>query len=273
MSSSLTKLISIHGAPRSGTSWLGQIFDSSPDVRYKFQPLYSYAFRNTLNWSSEKQELIDFFTKLYETEDNYLDQIDKKEKGSYPLFDFKKNQPEFLVTKMVRHHYLIPLFLKELREMKVIGIVRNPCAAMVSWKNAPREFWPEWSFDNEWYYAQSRNGFQPGEYYGFHKWKETAKLFLELEKKYPGRFILIRYEDLVKDPISVTKNLFQSVDLPFNQQTEKFIEESTLKVNDDVYSVFKGKKKIDDWVGKLDSKIVGTIYNELKGTELEAFLI
>ena len=39
------RIISIHGVPRSGTSWLGQILDSSPKVRYKFQPLFSYAFK------------------------------------------------------------------------------------------------------------------------------------------------------------------------------------------------------------------------------------
>ena len=37
------------GVARSGTSWLGQIFDSSPEVRYSFQPLFSYEFKNRVN--------------------------------------------------------------------------------------------------------------------------------------------------------------------------------------------------------------------------------
>ena len=43
------KRIGLHGVPRSGTSWLGNIFNSSPDLTYKHQPLYSYAFKNYLN--------------------------------------------------------------------------------------------------------------------------------------------------------------------------------------------------------------------------------
>jgi len=35
-------IIGIIGAPRSGTSWTGQIFDSAPDVLYRMQPFYSW---------------------------------------------------------------------------------------------------------------------------------------------------------------------------------------------------------------------------------------
>ena len=37
------KNVAIFGVPRSGTSWLGQIFNSSPMVAYRFQPLFSYC--------------------------------------------------------------------------------------------------------------------------------------------------------------------------------------------------------------------------------------
>jgi hypothetical protein len=42
----------ISGAARSGTSWLGQILDSSPDVAYRFQPFFAYAFKNFVDFDS-----------------------------------------------------------------------------------------------------------------------------------------------------------------------------------------------------------------------------
>ena len=37
-------IVGVHGVPRSGTSWLGQILNASKKVNFKFQPLFSYAF-------------------------------------------------------------------------------------------------------------------------------------------------------------------------------------------------------------------------------------
>ena len=38
--------LALFGCPRSGTSWLGQIFNSAPDVAYRYQPLFSYEFKD-----------------------------------------------------------------------------------------------------------------------------------------------------------------------------------------------------------------------------------
>src|SRR5699024_5158560 len=168
----MRQIISIHGAPRSGTSWLGQLFDSSSDVRYKFQPVFSYPFKNAVSLKSDRNDWMSFLHQLYNTNDIFLDQLDKKERGSYPVFQYKKNLPNTLVMKMVRYHYLIPRMLELLPNLKIIGIVRNPCAAMNSWRKAQREFLEEWDFDQEWYFGDVKNQFRPEEYYGFFKWKE-----------------------------------------------------------------------------------------------------
>ena len=49
--------VAIHGVPRSGTTWLGSIFDSSPNVIYRNQPLFSYAFKSYLSEHSLVQHL------------------------------------------------------------------------------------------------------------------------------------------------------------------------------------------------------------------------
>lgn len=266
------KIITIHGVPRSGTSWLGSIFDSSPEVIYKFQPLFSYAFKDRINLQSTKKEIEVFFQKLYSCKDDFICQQDKIEKGICPNFKIKHERPPVLVFKHVRYHYLIPYFLELFDNIKVIGIVRNPCAVLNSWHLAPKEFLPEWNFLEEWRFGQKKNKFRPEEYYGFHRWKEATKLFLEMQKKFSNKFCFIRYENLVKNlPLEVYK-LFKYCKLKVTPQTKKFLKDTQLKNIDDSYSVFKGEKDIFEWKKKLNKDIVNAIYKELSGTEFEQFI-
>ena len=265
-------IISIHGVPRSGTSWLGQIVDSSPDVRYKYQPLFSYAFKDRISLKSDKKDIYKYFNKLYDCDDEFLDQTYKKEKDIYPHFEIKKEKPSILATKMVRYHYLIPHYLEKINNIKFIFIVRNPCAVLYSWKNVPREFYEEWEFDQEWRFAQSMNKFRPEQYFGFHKWKEAVKLFIEMKKSYPKKVLLISYEDLVKQTKERVKDIYNFIDLRLTDQTKNFIEKSISYYQDDPSSVFKANKDIYEWKNNLDKNIINTIENELKNTEFEKFL-
>ncbi|WP_309088945.1 sulfotransferase [Domibacillus sp.] len=265
-------IISIHGAPRSGTSWLGQIFDSSPEVRYKFQPLFSYAFKDRLNLQSSAKEIDEFFNEVYLKKDPFLDQEDKKEKGSYPVFEEKDEKPNFLITKMVRYHFLIPHFLSNMPSIKVIGIVRHPCGVLNSWYKAPREFRPEWDFKKEWQYAPSKNQFRPEEYFGYNRWKELTQIFLYCQEKWPEKFYLIRYEDLVENTIQVIGEAFLFSGIEMNKQTKEFLLKSKSDHQNDEYSVYKGNKDHRDWESELDKNIIKHIYKDLAGTNMEIFL-
>ncbi|MFC0211215.1 sulfotransferase [Paenibacillus chartarius] len=269
---SYSKIISIHGVPRSGTSWLGQIIDSCPDVRYKYQPLFSYAFKDRLWVRSSDEEIERFFRELYEHSDDFLDQKEQVRHGSYPRFYQKQENPTFLALKEVRYHYLMPRLLQSQEGIKIVAIVRNPCGVLNSWKNAPKEFLHNWDFNEEWRFAQSKNQFRPEEYFGFHKWIEYTKMVMELEKTYPERCKLVRYEELVMDPEKSSRNIFSFCGLDWSQQTEKFLQISTSVTVADTYSVFREKKDVDDWRASLPDKVVQAVYNELKNTEFEKFL-
>ena len=266
------KIISIHGVPRSGTSWVGQIYDSSKNVRYKFQPLFSYAFKNEIGLESTQNELMKFYTRIYNYEDNFLDQKQKKEEGVYPSFNNKYKSPEFLVTKMVRYHYLIPHLLKTMDNLKVVGIIRHPCAVLNSWRKAPREFLEEWNFKEEWRFAQSMNKFKPEQYYGFNKWKEATKLFLEMKEQFKERFYLINYENLVDNPLRLSKELLNFAGIEWGEQTEEFIENSTTISQEDVYSVYKGSKDTEKWKQELDEEIQKKVLEEIDNTELKGLI-
>ncbi len=266
-------IVSIHGAPRSGTSWLGQIFNSAPSVKFKFQPFYSYAFRNKLNIEDSKDQTIQFFNDLYSTDEEYLDRAVQKKQGIYPEFGKRDSSPEVLALKSVKYHYLVPKFLEELDNIKIVAIIRNPNAVMCSFLNAEREFSPEWDRKTEWRYAQSRNQFRPEYYYGFHRWLEANKLFMEMKKLYPEKVYIVRYEDLFKNTVKEITRMFEFCNIKLEQQTLDFIEKAQNSFQDDVYSVFRGNRDIDEWKNKLEDYIVEAIGNDLKNTEFEQFLL
>ncbi|WP_261130803.1 sulfotransferase [Bacillus sp. Marseille-Q3570] len=266
------KIVSIHGVPRSGTSWLGQIFNSSTDTRYKFQPLFSYTFKDAINVRSSKEEISTFYRELYQTNDDFLDQTKQIEKGYYPNFNKTDDSPRTLVTKMVRYHYMIPKLLKEVEEIKIIAIIRNPFAVLSSWKSAPKEFPPGLNFQEEWRYAQNRNFFKPEEYFGFEKWKEATKLFLWAKEKYPEKIMIVKYEDLVKSTIDTTKKMFEFCSLDTEPQTLEFISESKSKKDNDPYSVYKKDINLEKWKQNLSQSIVDAMYQELVNTDFEQFI-
>ncbi|WP_240377987.1 sulfotransferase family protein [Bacillus piscicola] len=265
-------IISIHGVPRSGTTWLGQILNSSDKVRYKYQPLFSYAFKDAINVRSAKEEINEFYKKLYYYEDDFLDQKGQIAKGYSPSFKYKDENPPILMTKMVRYHYLIPQLLKNLENIKFLFIVRNPCSALNSWRNSPNEFPADIDFNSEWRFAQNRNEFKPEEYFGFEKWKEATKIFLEMNERYPNKVLIIKYEDLVKDPLKFIREIFEFCNLEIKEETISFLEQSRTQFHKDPYSVFKGKVDIEKWREQLDNNIAMKIYDELKGSEFEEFL-
>src|SRR5438552_3598208 len=100
------RVVVIAGVARSGTSWLGEILDSSPDVAYRFQPIFSYAFKDAVNEDSTREDFERFFRGIYESHDDFLLQRDKREGGLFPTFT-KNPQPKYLVWKEARYQYVL----------------------------------------------------------------------------------------------------------------------------------------------------------------------
>lgn len=259
-------IVGIIGTPRSGTSWTGQIFDSAPDVLYRMQPFYSWAFRDRIHVRSASGEIKKFFEDLYLSGDPYLEQADRKRDGVYPVFEEKAENPETMVFKEVMFHYMMPVLLEMDDNLKIIALVRNPVDVISSYWNAPREFDPSLDIQKEWYFAPSRNELLPERYFGYHKWKEYIKIIEVLEKKYPDRVKIMKYEELLKDPVNRVKELFDYSGIPYREQTEHFIYESQNKTVDDPYSVFRNKNEKRE-KRQLPENITEQIRNDLKTFE------
>lgn len=263
--------IALHGVPRSGTTWLGSIIDSSPNVIYKHQPLFSYAFKSFLNEFSSKAEINDFFNKIAQSDDPFINQIDGKASGIIP--SFQKQKLTHIVYKEARYHHIIRNLLDNDKDLKVVGIIRDPINVLLSWKNAPKEFDARhWDFNEEWLLANKKNQGKKEEFYGYERWKFVASEFMDLKSKHNDRFYIVKYEDLVENTIKEVMKLFEFCEIPYSQQTSNFLKDSTsTNQNDEPYSVFRTnvKSKLDKM--DISQEIVDHIKKDLKGTELERF--
>lgn len=265
-------LVSIFSTPRSGSSWLGQLFNSSPDTAYRFQPLFSYAFKGRLTMNSSRQECMAFLEELLVTKDKFILQAD----GNYHVdqMGFSKSpvRSSHLVFKEVRYINIVRNLMEQLPEIMVVGLVRHPCAVIDSWIHAPREFKPEWSVQEQWRSGALKNQGRSEECFGFDKWKEVALLFTELEKRHPDRMKVVRYADLNADPMGTTKDLFTFCDLEFGPSTEDFIRTSRSADGGDANSVYRKARPDEAWKSRLPTSIADTILGELTGSPLERFL-
>ncbi len=264
--------LAIHGAPRSGTTWLGEILNSNEHVIYKYQPLFSYAFKSYLDENAPAERIDTFFRALATTADPFLDQQVQRERGDLPLF--AKTVPTHIAYKEVRYHHILPNLLQQDPSLRLIALVRNPLAVLASWQAAPREFRHDlgWVFADEWRTAPSKNAGRPEEFYGFDRWKASAWLFQSLAARYPERVQVVAYSALLADPEAVTRKLCVFAGLAYTGQMQQFLQSSRGETRADAYSVYRERQRDDGWKTTLDDSIVAAIQADLAGSDLAGYL-
>lgn len=269
----MKKRIAIHSVPRSGSTWLGSIFDSHPKVSYRYQPLFSYAFKNYLDETFTKTDVHSFFNAIAHSDDEFINQTKEKSLGIVPSFE-KDEDLNTVAYKEVRYHHLLEHLLKIDDGLIVVGLIRNPLATIYSWYKAPKEFRNDlgWKFEDEWRFAEKKNQGRPEEFNGYEKWKEVASRFQLLEKKYPERFFLLTYDELLQNPQTISERLFGFCGLKVLDQTKKFLAASKKRQVDDRYSVYKTKVDDMEWKGNLPNEVEKYIADDLIGTPLEVYI-
>lgn len=266
-----TEILALMGMPRSGTSWLSQIFDSSPDVRFRLSPLFSYQFKNRLNEESIHEEWLNVLQGAYSSENEFMSQSHRRRDRQYPTFAQKAEKPRLLVLKDTRFHNLSPRLLELFENSRIVAIVRHPCGAIHSWLNAPREFPKVADPIAEWRNGSCRKtGY--GEFWGFEDWKWTTRLYMELQRKFAERCLVVRYENLVREPMVGARRMFQFAGIEMTQQTVQFLHDCHSRHDVSEYAVFKDPAVAEAWRSRLQPEIRMAIESELAGTDMEEFL-
>lgn len=263
--------IAIHGLPRSGTTWIGEIINSSPQVIYRYQPLFSYAMKGYLGSSSSVDDINRFFNELAVCDDEFIGQVEARRQGRMPTFE--KDEISHVAYKEVRYHHILPNMVRRAKGVRFILIQRNPFSVVNSWLRAPKEFRTDlgWVPKEEWRYAMKKNLNRPEEFNGYEKWKEVTLLFQYLSKQYPDDVMVIRYDELLHDTENRVKKMFSFLSLDYTGQTDTFIRGSA-KADGDAYSVNRTNQRDDKWMDELHPDIVSAIKDDLRGSELQKFL-
>ncbi len=256
--------------PRSGTSWLSQLIDSSPEVNFKMSPLFSYAFKQEVDEHSSEEDWINFLNNVYVSEDSFLLQTDRRNRNEFPTWQNKKTNPKHLLIKDVRHHDVLSKFIV-LDKTKLVYIVRNPLGCISSWINSKKEFPTQCDPLKEWYTGQCRK-VDRHEFWGFSDWKKLTTRYLELEKSNPEKIKVIRYENLVKNTFDEVKNLFDFLNIELSQQTSDFIYQSQNRHDADEHSVFKSSAVVSKWKDLMPNEIILAIQKDLENSPLNIFL-
>jgi len=187
--------IAIHSVPRSGSTWLGEILNSSPYVKYCFQPLFSYQFKDFLDEYSSKKDVDRFFSMLSDTDDDFICQNAQRIAGTLPSVS-KSDLATHVIYKEVRYHHILENLLAVDKGIKLVLLVRNPVEVMSSWINAPKEFDVKWNADEQLINARLKNIGRKENFYGLDAWVQTTRLFERLAKSYSKRVILVDYSTL-----------------------------------------------------------------------------
>jgi hypothetical protein len=264
--------IYIAGVARSGTSWVGQVLNSSPDTVYRFQPFFAYEFKGRLHEDSTSEDFRQVFAEMREANTPFLTQADKIAAGDYPQFN-KHKDPGVLVFKENRYQSLVPQAVRKVPELGMLAVVRNPCAVLNSWRKNAKEFPPGSDFLEEWRHGMCKNQ-GPEDCFGYYRWKQAAHQYLDLEVQFPNRVKVLCYEEAVRKPLEIFQQLFAFFGLPFDSQTRRFLEDSTSsrQHSDSYYAVYKDASVIGQWRKELEQKVADEIHADLAGTRLARFL-
>lgn len=306
-------LIILLGMPRSGTTWLGKLFDSHPDTYYLHEPDSYRPFSgipllvNPEERAGRRQELKDFvgtllgshstkvcgslpvFRKRYLSSFHYTwrrsavlaAKFGAKIFGEFPVLDGIRtcpDKPMTLVWKSIESVGRAGFLASALPDARLIFEIRHPCGYIASIKRGERQgrFSAEDSISNDFGLMQllldtqtaHKRQLSMEDLKSSHPIERLAWQWLLFNEKALEELemlknaMIVRYEDLCVQPVGVTRRLFEFAGLPWDRQTEDFLQNSTSDEKKDYYSVFKNPERAaNKWKEELASGEIEMVRN------------
>ncbi|MCX6305247.1 MAG: sulfotransferase [Bacteroidetes bacterium] len=243
----------IMGRPRSGTTLLSTLFDAHPNVKIPPEfpimlPLYQ-EFRKVKDWDEEAiNSFVAFIFQhnvfIHRTLENLkidragftADLMTLAHKGTIQDFLKKLNEQGFSLfpkqeilrigDKNPVYSIYTERFLKIFPDARFICIIRDYRDNFVSMRK-----------------LSDLKLEAPILTLQVYRWRYVAKLFLKCKKRYPDRFRVIRYEDLVMNKSEVLADLCQFIGIPFDPAVFDFYkkkEETFRTYNNPLVERFHG---------------------------------
>lgn len=260
----------LFGVPRSGTSWVGAMLASHPDVAYRFQPIHSYTFDARLDSTSSKSEIEEFFEALARTKDPYVRNISHSKTDELVAEEFSPLDAH-LVLKEVHDLESIENCIITDSSARLLGIVRDPVEVLRSWINMPREWDKNWKIEEEWWNAKKKNSEYAGNHFGVSQWILTTQKLQDLQRVNKDRVRIVRYESLIHNLDDNIAQILDFLGLPKSTDIEAFARKTQLGESSDGYSVFRGKSYGSGPMEVPDS-IVSSTRIAVKKAGLEEFM-
>lgn len=231
----------ILGRPRSGTTLLQTLFDAHPNVKIPPEfpiilPLYQ-KFRNVKDWDERK--ILSFIDQLFQSpafDNRKLDnlKLDRKaytsellalaHKGTiqdflksfnyYSCSLFPKGEIQCVGDKNPVYSIYAKRFLKIFPDARFICIIRDYRDNFISMKGLD-----DLNLEAQLLSLQVL------------RWRYVVRLFLACKKKYPSRFYIVRYEDLVQNHEKVFGELCSFLGIQYDPVVFNFFtkKEESLK--------------------------------------------
>lgn len=193
----------IIGCARSGTSILGELIGSHPDVKYLFESHYIWELGG--HGENESHRL---------TAANATPMIKAQIRG---WFESQRGQAKLLAEKTPRNVLRVPYLRSLFPEAKIVHIVRDGrdvACSMVP--GCGKDHWmhlkpPRWKELFESYRGAVRCALA---------WKEIMEIALHDLAEVPH--LQVRYEDLIADPGAVSRRLLSYLELEPDPAVERF---------------------------------------------------
>ncbi len=216
----------ITGSHRSGSTWIGKVFNSSNTFDYIEEPL-------NLTGSSHQLKGLTYWYENIEDKQFLILQLKIQKYKS--LLKCKRE-----LYKDPISFFSLPTYIEQLNSDVLIS-VRHPAAFISSLKRL------NWTFDFKHLLKQTL--LMDGVLKPFEKeiakyakcspniidqgillWNVIYATAQVYKKKYPQIYI-VRHEDLSREPIKEFKAIFSEFNIPFTPEVEKYIFETTNKAN------------------------------------------
>lgn len=312
--------ILLFGMPRSGTTWIGKIFDSHPETLYRHEP-DSWGRLNFLPLMAQLDQaetyapgIRDFFgglpymnlTKVVASTPIFPKQYYSPLR--YQLFRLnvfaakalakmagEKPAPSWIRSRDIPNIRVVWKSIESLGRLGVIAralqpcygihIARHPCGyvASVLRGESQQRFTSNISASEDLELlalcmntaTAHKHGLNMELLRSLHPVERLAWRWVLFNAKAiediagEPNCMSLRYEDLCRDPVGVARQLFEFTHLSWNNQTERFVSQSTAKDVGRYYSVVKDPMKAaTKWKKELSTDDIDRIYAVIAKTRL-----